>query len=427
MRCAVIGGGPAGRAAAMELAALENEVTLIEKNSIGGTCLNEGCMVVCGLNDVARLLNDAGRLRDLGVLDIDFTPDYPRIAGGVKDVLNKIRHVTEGETREAGVEIIYAEAMVEDGRVIAGDDEIQYDRLIIASGAGPMIPPLDGAENAITYRDILNIPELPEKLVIIGGGVIAAEFAFIFSSFGSEVTVVSRSGFLHDLDPVIRVYVTDKLLDDVNILEDTPTLRMDEFGAETSRGYIEGLPLLATGLKPNSEFLEGFVELGRGGAVLVNDRMETSRKNVYAAGEVTGGPGTTPIARLQGSVAGLNAAGIERRIDYRHIPRSISLGYDVGFIDNRDIDGVEATIPGLAGPGSFWGVPEGKTGLTRVKLAEDGGEASVYSVAPGARIGIAYLSLLMRLGISLYDFDRFIETHPSTDAVYKIMRFLSRY
>ena len=98
MRCAVIGGGPAGRAAAMELAALENEVTLIEKNSIGGTCLNEGCMVVCGLNDVARLLNDAGRLRDLGVLDIDFTPNYPRIAGGVKDVLNKIRHVTEGET-----------------------------------------------------------------------------------------------------------------------------------------------------------------------------------------------------------------------------------------------------------------------------------------------------------------------------------------
>lgn len=140
MKCVVIGGGPAGRAAAMELAALENDVTILERKFIGGTCLNEGCMVVCGLNDVARFLDEARKLRDLGVVDLEYSADYRRIAAGVRETLSRIRHVTERETLDAGVEIIYADAEVSDGRVTAGDDELPYDRLIIATGQGPASP-----------------------------------------------------------------------------------------------------------------------------------------------------------------------------------------------------------------------------------------------------------------------------------------------
>ncbi|WP_370004860.1 FAD-dependent oxidoreductase [Methanothermobacter sp. KEPCO 2] len=427
MKCVVIGGGPAGRAAAMELAALENDVTILERKFIGGTCLNEGCMVVCGLNDVARFLDEARKLRDLGVVDLEYSADYRRIAAGVRETLSRIRHVTERETLDAGVEIIYADAEVSDGRVTAGDDELPYDRLIIATGARPSIPPIEGAEKAITYRDVLDLERIPEKLVIIGGGVIAAEFAGIFSSLGSDVTVVSRSEFLGKLDPLIRDYVMRKLLKDVRILENTSTTSIDEDGAETSAERIEGLTLLATGQRPNSEFLDGFVELRENGAVKVNERMETSRKHVYAAGDVTGGQGTTPVARMEGVVAGLNAAGVERRIDYRYLPYAISLGYDVGFIETRDPEGREAVIPGLAGPGSFWSVPEGKTGLNKVRIQDDGTATAVYSVAPGARLIMPYLSLLMRMGVSMYEFEDFVETHPSTDGVYKLMRFLSRY
>lgn len=427
MKCVVIGGGPAGRAAAMELAALENDVTIIERKFIGGTCLNEGCMVVCGLNDVARFLDESRQLRKLGVVDLEYSTDYRRIAAGVRKTLSRIRHVTERETLDAGVEIIYADAEVSEDRVIAGDDELPYDRLIIATGARPSIPPIEGAEKAITYRDILDLDRIPEKLVIIGGGVIAAEFAGIFSSIGSDVTVVSRSEFLGKLDPLIRDYVMSKLLKGVRILENTSTTSIDEDGAETSAGRIEGLTLLATGQRPNSEFLDGFVELRENGAVRVNERMETSRKHVYAAGDVTGGHGTTPVARMEGVVAGLNAAGVERRIDYRYLPYAISLGYDVGFIETGDLEGREAVIPGLAGPGSFWSVSEGKTGLNKVRIQDDGTATAVYSVAPGARLIMPYLSLLMRMGVSMYEFEDFVETHPSTDGVYKLMRFLSRY
>ena len=427
MRCVVIGGGPAGRAAAMELAALDMDVMLVEKKLIGGTCLNEGCMVVCGLNDVARFLEEARQLSDLGVLDVECSADYRRIAGGVKRTLERIRHVTERETLDAGIEIVYGVAEFEDDRLLVEGEEMDYDRLIIATGASPLIPPIEGASKAITYRDILDLDGIPDKLVIIGGGVIAAEFAGIFSSFGSEVTVVSRSGFLSKLDPLIRDYVSEKVLNDVRILEDTSTTEIDGSGVQTSGGYIEGLPMLATGLRPNSDFLRGFLELGPRGGVKVNDRMETSRQNVYAAGDVTGGHGTTPVARMEGVVAGLNAAGIERRVDYRYLPYSISLRYDVGFVDIPGEGGREAVIPGLAGPGSFWGVNNGKTGISKVRLLDDGTPSSIYSVAPGARLIMPYLSLLMRLGVSMYEFEGFVETHPSTDSIYKLMRFLSRY
>lgn len=279
-----------------------------------------GCMVVCGLNDVARFLEEARRLSDLGVLDVECSADYRRIAGGVKRTLERIRRVTERETLDAGIEIMYGVAGFEDDELHVDGEEMDYDRLIIATGASPLIPPIEGAGNAITYRDILDLNRIPDKLVIIGGGVIAAEFAGIFSSLGSEVTVVSRSGFLSELDPLIREYVSEKILGDVRILEDTSTTEIEGSGVQTSEGYIEGLPLLATGLRPNSDFLKGFLELGPRGGVKVNDRMETSRENVYAAGDVTGGHGTTPVARMEGVVAGLNAAGVERRADYRYLP-----------------------------------------------------------------------------------------------------------
>ena len=120
---------------------------------------------------------------------------------------------------------------------------------------------------------------------------------------------------------------------------------------------------------PNSEIID-IVKKGEKGNIIVDDRMQTSCKDIYAAGDVIGGIGTTPVARMEGAIAGLNAAGIEKRIDYTYIPHAISLGYDVSYIEMEETKGeksVEGKMPGAAGPGSFWKVLDDNTGLVKSK------------------------------------------------------------
>ena len=437
MKMVIIGGGPAGRAAALELARLENEVILIEKSDLGGTCLNKGCMVVCGLNDVARFLNDAANFQNQEVLKLNYKFSYKNMAHGIKTTLSKIRHITEKETLEAGVKIIYAPAYFQKGLLYVEGEPIEYDKLIIATGGRPFIPPIDGAENAITYQDILNLEEVPEKLLIVGSGIIATEFASIFSSMGSEVHILCRNNFLSNLDQEVKEYVVKNLLKDIKIHEKVDTTKITRSGALTSRGQMEGLVLLATGIVPNSQLVSDLVITGKRGEIVVNERMETSAPGIYAAGDVIGGMGTTPVARMEGIVAAHNAAGIEKKANYEHLPYAISLDYDVAFLSSgkkSSLDGenysqiVEGKIPGSAGPGSFWRVLSSNTGFTKTMVdIETGSIQELSSIAPGARYNMAYLSLLMRIHRKTYDFDHFVETHPSTDSIYKLMRFFAKY
>ncbi|BDH80015.1 MAG TPA: NAD(P)/FAD-dependent oxidoreductase [Methanothermobacter sp.] len=427
----IIGGGPAGRAAALELASLEEDVTIIERNHLGGTCLNQGCMVICGLRDITNFLSDAKTLNEHHILELDYKIEYEKIAEGVKRTIARIRRITEKETKDAGIEVIYGEAKVPDNKHVEVEGEkLDYDNLIIATGARPYTPPIKGSENAINYQDILNLEETPESLIIIGSGMIAAEVANIFSILGSRVHIICRGEFLKDIDGEIRDYITRILLRDVEIHTNTRIKSIKGGAVETDKGHLEGLPFLATGMIPNSEIID-IVKKGRRGNIIVDDRMQTTCRNIYAAGDVIGGIGTTPVARMEGSIAGLNAAGIEKRVDYTYIPHAISLGYDVSYIEMGKARGeksVEGKMPGAAGPGSFWKVLDDNTGLGKVRVdLETGTIEKVYSIAPSSRNVVAYLSLLLKLGVKTYDFEKFVETHPSTDVIYKLMRFFAKY
>ncbi|MCK9152621.1 FAD-dependent oxidoreductase [Methanobacterium alcaliphilum] len=442
MKVIVIGGGPAGRAAALELASLDNEVTLIEKNRIGGTCLNEGCMVICGLNDISRFLNDAKNLQANEIMNIQCDFNYSDIANGIKETLNKIRHVTEKETVEAGIKLIYSEATISDKLVNLNKKTLEYDKLIIATGGRPFIPPIKGIEHTINYKNLLNIKELPESLIIVGSGVIAAEIANIFSSMGSEVHVLCRNNFLGILKSEISDYIAEYLLKNVHIHKNITIHEIKEDHALTSEGKIEGLVFLATGTIPNSEIVKDILKTGPRGQILVNDKMETSHPGIYAAGDVIGSIGTTPVGRMEGVTAARNAAGIETHINYKSIPHSISLNYDVAFLEDgpslplsnskssksRPKSVTNGHIPGSAGPGSFWRVLSGHTGFSELGVdLETGDIESVLSISPSARNNLAYISLLSRLDKKTYDFEKFVETHPSTDSLYKLMRFFSKY
>lgn len=431
MKMVIIGGGPAGRSAAMEAAQLEAEVTLIEKEHIGGTCLHEGCMVVCGLNDVIRFHEDSKNYQKLGIISQKHQIDYSHLAAGIKKVTGKIENVLKHETQQSGAEIVLGEAKIKEGEVEVNGKKYPYDKLLITTGSRPLIPPIPGVENALTYKDVLDFKEVPRNLNIIGSGVIAAEFAGIFSSLGSEVKILCRNQFLSNIDPEIKTYVVDHLLTDVEVLENVQVHEISPEGASTSNGHLDGSVFLATGMTPNSEIGSGLVELGSKGEIMVNEQMKTSNPSIYAAGDVVGTVGNTPVARMEGVVAARNACDISATMDYHLIPQSLTLYYPVSFLDSgieKSEDKFNVRIRGSAGPGSFWHVLDGKTGFTKISSdLETGDITRVSSISPASRTSIPYLAKMIKDGYKTADFDDFIETHPSTDAIYKLLHYLSKY
>lgn len=433
MKIIVIGGGPAGKTAAVEAAQIGEEVILIEKDKLGGKCLNEGCMVVSGLNDVAKFFKDSHRFKELGITKQAVEIDFAKMAKGVKETVRKIRTIHEAEAKEAGVKVLKGAAEVKDNKVIFNGEELPFDKLIIATGADANIPPIKGFENAKTYHDLLEFNQTPEKLIIVGSGVIAAEFASIFSILGSKVHVLCRSQFLKMIDPDVKSYVVKKLLDKVDIQENVQVKEINKDGIVTGNGHLTGDVLLATGMKPNSGIVKDIVNMGSRGEILVDKQMQTSHQGVYAAGDVVGTIGTTPVARMEGVVAARNACGIFAQADYSMVPGSISLYYDVAFINqdlgkSGDESNITGSVPGFAGPGSFWNVLDRNTGFTKVKVdSESGAIKDISSISPSARIGIPYLVHMMRDDYKTHDFDDFIETHPSTDPVYKLLRLFSKF
>ena len=448
----VIGAGPAGRLGSFELGKLGEETLLIEKKYIAGTCLNEGCMVVCALTDISRFIKSFKRYNEIGFINGNISLDYKSACDNIKKTQLMLRRLNQEENESVNNNVIYGEASVEisdDDKILVkvkldNDNELQrenvknrdYDiyeaeNLLIATGARPFIPNIDGAKYALTSSDVLSLEEIPSKLNIVGGGIIATELSNLFSSFGSEVKIIARSEILKELEPEIKSYVVNKLIDEVDIHENTNVLEITENSIITDKGEFEGKTLIATGRVPNSEIVADIVDLNEDGSIKVNEFFQTSNPNIYAAGDVTGGITLTPYARKEGISAARNMAGYLNKFDDINVPQSLTLDLDVSFTQkasksDEDSDNVEdVIIPGLGGPHAFWRILRGETGLTKISLNTETEEILRASqISPSSIDDTAYLAFLMNMGITKEDFDDFLEVHPSTDAYYKILKIM---
>jgi dihydrolipoamide dehydrogenase len=435
----ILGGGPAGRIASLRLASAGKEVRLIERggvsDGIGGQCLHSGCMPVCALNDVARFLDMARRFEGLGLTGPAPSPDFPRVLREMQAVQAKIAAILDHETRSAGVEIIYGKAGRLDGKTIWLEEErIVPDAVIIATGSRSNIPPTAGITlpGVIIPRTLGQMTVLPEHIVILGGAVMAAEYAYIFSRFGSRVTVISRSTFLKTVDPTIRAEAIREL-SGVTILEHA------DLRAITGDGRVGGVMVkagdsaeniscdavfVAAGLVPRSDMING-INKGPSGEVIVNKYMETSVPGVYAGGDVTGPPYLTPVARHQGIVAADNILGKQHAFDITAIPQAIYLENELAFALDGGGTAKPLSIPGPAGPDTFWSVPSSRTGLAKILVEADGSISGIVSASPGGGLIAGYMAFLMRHHFSVHDFDEFIEVHPTTDGVYGLAKYAS--
>ena len=429
MKNVVIGSGPAGRLGSLELGKLGEEVTVIEKNHIAGTCLNEGCMVVCALTDITKFIDENNRFNKHGFLKSQLDISYDKIVEKIKETQVMLRKLNQMENESVGNNVIYGEASIDGDCVKVDNESFEYDNLLIATGAHPFIPDIPGNEYGLTNKDILKLDDVPEKLNIIGGGIIACEIANIYSTLGSEVNIIARSTFLKELNENTKRYVLEKIMPNVNILENTNVKEAFEDKVLTEDGdELEGIPFFATGRTPNSEIAEGFVELNADKTIKVNEMMQTNVSNVYAAGDVTGGYQLTPVARMEGITAARNMAGYSNKVGYECIPQTLSLNTEVSFVENeksnlRDDDKATISFPGIGGPGAFWKILNGETGYTEIEFDKAKNKINkINHISPSSVSDVAYLSYLMRMDYDLDDYAEFLEIHPSTDTNYKIIK-----
>jgi dihydrolipoamide dehydrogenase len=432
----VLGGGPGGRIASIRLASAGKEVRLIEHGGIGGQCLNFGCMPVCALNDVARTIHSVEIFQQLGLFDSTPPVNFSKMMEEMHVIQSKIACILDAETKSAGVDITYGKSGRLEGKtVFVADEKVEADAVIAATGSLPYIPDIPGIDLPCVYtpHTLFQIKSMPERLIIIGGGVMAAEFAYIFRALGSEVSLIARSTVLKNIDKHLRTLAM-KDLSSVHIQENTRirSIRWNHGGKSlqiTTDGkiphYDADAVLIATGLVPNSAMLDG-LKKGPEGEVIVDDHMRTSVPGVYACGDVVGPPYLTPVARHQGIVAADNILGIPRKMDCRFIPQSINLSQELAFCITKKKNMGSLAIPGPAGPGTFWSVPSNTTGLAKIFVEpEHGSIEGVCTAGPGGGLITGYMAFLMRHHFSVHDFEEFIEIHPSTDGVSGLAKYAS--
>lgn len=340
LRVAVIGTGGAAMAAAITAAERGAQVTLIERGTLGGTCVNIGCVPSKIMIRAAHFAH----ARKQSPFDAGIGTSAPQI--------NRKRLLAQQQARvealraakyEAIIEsnpnitLLRGEASLKDTKTLSvtlddgGERSVAFDRALIATGARPAIPPIPGLNGTPywTSTEALVSETIPPRLLVIGSSVVAAELAQAYSRLGSQVTVIARSTLFFREDSAIGEVLGQVFADEgIQVLRQTQTHSVayvnDEFVLETSAGTLRGDALLiATGRAPNVEALnlDGVgIKTGQGGVIAVNEHLQTSVPHIYAAGDCTDQPQFVYVAAAAGSRAAQNMTGGDATLDLRSMP-----------------------------------------------------------------------------------------------------------
>ena len=352
VRIAVIGTGGGAMAAVITAAEHGAKVTVIERGTIGGTCVNIGCVPSKIMIRAAHFAH----ARKESPFDAGITAAAPQIN---RKVLLAQQQARVEELRAAKYEAIIAsnpnitllrgEASFRDAKTLTvklntgGEQAVAFDRALIATGARPAIPPIPGLKDTPywTSTEALASDTIPPRLLVIGSSVVAVELAQAYARLGSQVTIVARSTLFFREDPAIGEALGQVFADeDITVLRQTQTRSVahanNEFVLETSAGTLKGDALLiATGRAPNIEALnlEGVgIRTGKGGVIEVNDHLQTSVPHIYAAGDCTDQPQFVYVAAAGGSRAATNMTGGDAKLNLRSMPAVVFTDPQVAMV-----------------------------------------------------------------------------------------------
>ncbi|EKE22711.1 MAG: hypothetical protein ACD_6C00748G0002 [uncultured bacterium] len=435
----VIGGGPGGYVAAIRGAQLGAKVTLIERHKIGGTCLNYGCIPTKTLYKNAEILNTLKHIEDFGISTGAVTIDVEKIQARKAEVVTQLVGGIEQLLKIHDVNIIWGNAeflSANDLKVTLENGEIKTiscENIILASGSKPQMPPIEGIhlEGVLTSKEILEFKKVPEKLLIIGGGVIGMEFAGIFSAMGSEVTVVEYADqILGSIDSEIsKRFASGLKKKGIEVHKSTKVTKIEktETGltvyGETKKGEVvfEATEvLMSTGRSPVIEGLNlasAEIEYNRCG-IIVDEHFRTTSKNVYAIGDVNGKLMLAHAASHQGIAAVDHIMGVVHHGNHEVVPGCIFVFPEISTVGMSEDEAAEKGIEikkskfmfGANGKALSIGEPEGF-----VKVISDMNDIiiGVHIMGPHASDLIHEGALAITSKLHVDDIAGTIHAHPT--------------
>jgi len=431
----VIGGGPAGYVAAIHAAHLGAKAALVEKDRLGGTCLNRGCIPTKALARSAEVLLETRQAKDFGIEAHTIRIDFPGIMAHKSKSVNQLVSGVEQLMKANKIRVCRGPGRILSPHLIGvNDEEIVTRKVVIATGSESTPLPVTGGDlpGVLTTDDILELTELPESLVVIGGSHVGVEFASIFNALGTKVTIVKRRPLrLEPVDEEIgRRFAQTLQRRGVEVIIGAAVKAIEKKGAvlrvlwdtpEGEQGVDGRVVLMATGRAPYTGGLDlsGIGIQMDGKAIRVNEYLETNIKDVYAVGDVLGKNMLAHVASYEGEVAVENALGRSREADYRAVPNCVFCHPEIAGVGITEKEASEGSIPYKVSKFPFAAcgraVAMGQTaGMAKmICRAGDGVVLGMHIMGPHASDLIAEGALAIRLGLTAEDIVHTIHAHPT--------------
>jgi len=440
---AIIGAGPGGYVAAIRAGQLGLDVTLIEKDAWGGTCLNYGCIPSKALITATDVGYEADTAEEMGI-HADVKVDVDQMTTWKDGVVDQLTSGVEKLCKANGVNLVEGVAEFESENKLRvahggdgqGSETIEFEDAIIATGSRPIEVPgfeYDG-EHVLSSRDVLDLDHVPESMVVVGGGYIGMEISTVLAKMGCNVTVVEMlddilAGYEEDVTSVVRQNAEELGIDfrfgeaasgwekrDGDIVVTTENEAGEEFQYATEKAFVavgrqpvlDTLNLDAIGLEPNED-----------GHLETDNQAQTDVEGVYAIGDVATGPMLAHKASKEGQVAAEAIAGEPAALDYQAVPAAVFTDPEIGTVGMTEAEAEEAGFTPAVG--NFPMRASGRSlttgnddGFVRIVADEDSGFIlGAQIVGPEASELVAELGLAIEMGATLEDVAATIHTHPT--------------
>ena len=433
----VIGSGPGGYTAAFRAADLGLEVTLVERYEvIGGVCLNVGCIPSKALLHAAKVIDEAEAMAEHGVVFGEPTIDALKLRGWKNEVVGKLTGGLVQLAKQRKVQIVHGTARFDSANSVRIDDDeiIEFEKCIIATGSQPvMLPGLPDDPRIIDSTGALELAPLPERLLVVGGGIIGLEMACVYSALGVAVSVVELTDslmpgtdkdllrpFLKIVKPRYEAIMTGTKV--TGMRATVPGIEVSFEGGDAPEIGVYDRVLVAVGRRANGDKLDADkagVEVNERGVIAVDKQMRTNVAHIFAIGDVVPGPMLAHKATHEAKVAAEAAAGENSSFDARTIPSVAYTDPEIAWVGVTEteakaqgIDYDKTQIPWAAsGRALSIGRPEGFTKLLWDKQTERVIGGAI--VGPNAGDLIAEVGLAVEMGADAADIGNTIHPHPT--------------
>lgn len=436
-----IGAGSGGVRASRIAAAYGAKVAVAEERYLGGTCVNVGCIpkkLLVYASEFSAALEDAA---GFGWAQTQSQFDWQKLIANKDREIERLNNVYERLLVDAGAQIIRHRAQLLDAHTIAVNGRRLTARyILIATGSWPTIPRIPGAELAITSNEAFHLPDLPRRILIIGGGYVGVEFAGIFHGLRAQVTQVHRGAlFLRGFDDDLRAALAEEMRTrGIDLRFNTQLSKLARSDGGITASLSDGtrlevdMVMFCTGRHPNSSGLgleAAGVKCDANGAILVNEYSQTSAENIYAVGDVTNRRNLTPVAIAEGhAVAELLFGGQRRVIDYDNVPSAVFSQPPLATVGLTET-AARARYSAIEVYKSVFRplkhTLSGRNERTFMKLVVEprsGRVVGAHMLGPDAAEIIQGLAIALKAGATKAQFDATIGIHPTAAEEFVTMR-----